>query len=164
MRFPFHQALYAAGATLALGVVGYGGHAAWARLNPPRTIAGEPRPGCDLQREPCRARFAGGGELIVRLTPRPVRLVEPITVDIEVLNLPAESVEIALDGPGVSSAFSRRTLQAHDAQRFRGQTVLAVCSRKRTRWQLQVVARGGRAVHEAAFVFEAAAHTGPAPG
>lgn len=162
MSASVRQMRHAIAAALVLGATGYGGYAAWARLGPPRTMLGEQPPGCDLQRTPCRARFADGSELLVDLRPRPVGLVTPFTVDVEVRAMSAAHVDIALNSPG-SLAFSRRTLPARARRRFSGETTLAVCSSAPMRWRLQVVARGGRTAREAMFEFETAPHTFPTP-
>ncbi len=149
---------------LAAGAAGFlGGLQAWRALSATVTLSGQTDPGCDLQRGPCRARFAGGAELVVTVAPRPIPLVKPLTVDVEVHGLTVDSVEVDIRSPDMYMGYHRRGLRTVDAQRFSGQTVLPVCILDRMRWELRALARRGNTVHEAVFVFETVAERARLP-
>ena len=163
MPVVFRQLLYAFAAGLALGAASLAGYAAWVRFSTPTVIAGAPPAGCDLQREPCRARFPGGGEMIVTLAPQPIPVLKPVHVSVELLDLRADSVEVDLSSPDMYMGYNRRPLRALATDHYAGHTVLPVCILDRMRWTLRAIARSDKTVHEAAFEFETMTNRARAP-
>jgi hypothetical protein len=154
MRLPFTRVLYAAGAALGLAAASFGGYTAWNRLNPPQAITVAPQAGCDLQRDGCRAILPGGAELRLEIAPRPVPLARPIAFEVELAGLAAESVVADFASLDMFMGYHRRTLAPAGANRYRGETVLAACTRETMRWRVTVVVRSGRAVYSVPFAFE----------
>jgi hypothetical protein len=148
------QLLVFGGLGLAAGLGGLvAGVYGWRTLNATATIHGAAEAGCDLQRGSCRAHFPDGGEMILSITPRPIPLLKPIEVNIELRNLPAGNVAVDVSSPDMNMGYNRRELAAHDGQRYRGHTVLPVCILKRMRWELRAIAHQGNTRHEAVFGF-----------
>lgn len=154
MSRALRRTLTVAAVTLLLGGAGAAGFLAWRWMQPPALVSGAVEPGCDLHRGPCTARFADGGSLQVDVTPRPVPLVTPITVEVRLAGMSAESVEVDFHSPDMYMGYNRRPLALQADGRYIGRAVLPVCVRDRMRWQLQVIARTPKGARGARFEFD----------
>jgi hypothetical protein len=148
------KSLLVASAVLAVTGSGLAGFLLWQWAQPPRLVNGTVQNGCDLNLGPCLATFPGGGVLRVNVTPRPIPLLTPVTVEVQVSGLSAESVDIDLNSPDMYMGYNRHTLAPRNDGRFVGRTVLPVCVRDRMLWQLQVTARTRQGALGARFEFE----------
>jgi hypothetical protein len=165
MRHRLRFVIFSVFALATAGTAGFfGGLHAWRYLSTTVTVTGETEPGCDLQRGPCRARFSDGGQMVISVAPQPIPLLKPVSVNIELLNMRAETVEVDVSSPDMYMGYNRRPLRALDAQRFAGQTVLPACILDRMRWTLRAIARSGNTAHEADFAFETVASRAKVPG
>lgn len=146
-------------AAIALAVTGSGlaGFLLWQWLQTAHRVSGVVQGECDLNRAPCRALFPGGGVLTVSVTPYPVPLAAPITVEVQLSELAAGWVEINLSSPNLTSVNARHRLTRQADGRFAAQTVLPLCANERATWTMQVTAHQRRSVHDARFRFETAA-------
>jgi hypothetical protein len=143
-----------AGAVAVSAAGNFGGMAAWRHVTAAETVFGAIETGCDLQRGPCYAHFPGGGKIEVVVTPRPIPLLRPVTVTVELRGIPAKTVEVDFSSPDMYMGYNRRALEADGVGRFSGQSVLPVCILDRMRWTLTVTAGSGWAPREARFPFE----------
>ncbi len=144
-------------ATLALlGGSAAGGFLLWLWQQPPTLVEAVVAADCDLQRGPCRAEFPGGGSLLVSIAPRPITMVTPLSVDVELNGIRAKAVDVIFTTPELITVNQRQRLTA-GGNRFTGNTVLPVCVRDRMAWQLQVRAHAGRKSFSAGFDFVATA-------
>lgn len=148
------RTLNAAAVVLLLGGAGAAGFLAWRWMQPPPIIGGTVQAGCDLHRGPCEAHFPDGGSLQVSVTPRPIPMVTPITVEVRLAGMGAEAVEIDFHSPDMYMGYNRRPLTAQGDGRYTGRAVLPVCVRDRMRWQLQVIARTPKGARGARFEFD----------
>lgn len=143
-------------ATLALlGSSAIGGFLLWMWRQPPTPVPGIVAGPCDLQRGPCRAEFPGGGSLQVSINPRPITMVTPLTVNVELNGLDARTVDISFTTPELITVSQRQRLTAADGNRFSGNTLLPVCVRDRMTWEMQVRAHNRRYSFNAGFGFVA---------
>lgn len=146
--------LFITGALIAVAASGYVGFRLWQWQQPPQIVSGAVARGCNLNRAPCEAVFPGGGRLLVSINPRPIPLITPITVEVQLLGLRAESVQIDLNSPDMNMGYNRHQLARQDGERFIGRAVLPVCVRDRMTWQLQATVRTARGPLGAVFEFE----------
>ena len=151
------QTLFATAIILAVAGSGLAGFLLWKRLQTPHSVSGVVAGDCDLNRAPCQALFPGGGTLTVSLTPRPIPLAAPLTIEVQLNGLAAASVEIDLSSPDLAAGYNHHTLTPQGDGRFAGPTVLPLCARDRMRWHMQVTARTRWGTHGARFDFETAA-------
>jgi hypothetical protein len=154
MRLTVNELLFAIGTLLGGAAFFLGGYMAWQQLNPPKAIGGEVEPGCDLHRATCGATFPGGARVTLTVAPRPIPIVTPLTLEVEVSGLEPEAVEVDIASPDMYMGLNRRTLLPAGAGRYSGKTMLAVCTRGRMRWRAVVTVRAGRAHYSAPFLFE----------
>lgn len=124
-----------------------------------RWLAGPSRSGgpvlttaCDVNRGPCRVALPGGRQAEFAISPRPVPLMQPLTVSWRDSSLPATAqVSVEFDGVAMSMGFNQAQLQAAADGSFVGTASLPVCVTGAMRWQAIVrVAGQGPAVR---FVF-----------
>jgi hypothetical protein len=139
-------------ALILIGVVGY-------KLSPllmPRADQFvQPEAGCDLHRAACSAVLPQGGRLRFSLSPRPIPLVQPIEVTVELEGQAADRVSVDFAGVEMSMGFNRIALRAADARRHVGQTALPVCVTGRMLWQATVLVESGGTRIAVPFRFEA---------
>lgn len=151
------QALFTAVIVLGAACSSLAGFLLWQRLQAPRAVSGVVQGDCDLNRAPCRALFPGGETLTVSVTPRPVPLAAPITIEVQVSGLAAESVGIGMSSPDLAAVSSHHRLTAQADGRFAGPAVLPLCARERVTWDMQVTARTRQGAYSARFSFTTAA-------
>jgi hypothetical protein len=142
---------------LAMVAAGVAGYLVWRWQQPPATVEGVVAAGCDLHRGPCRAAFPGGGSFEISATPQPLPLLKPITVEVRLHGLSADSVEIDLTSPDMPMGYNRRRLFPAGGH-FAGRTLLPVCTvRDRMAWRLRVIAHTPDNMRSAHFDFVTAA-------
>ena len=151
------QTLFATAIVLTVTGSGLAGFLLWEWLQAPHGVSGVVQGNCDLNRAPCQALFPDGGTLTVSLAPRPILMAVPITIEVQLNELAAASVEIDLSSPDLAAGYNHHTLAPQADGRFAGPTVLPLCTRDRMRWHMQVTARSRRGTHGARFDFETAA-------
>lgn len=116
---------------------------------------------CDLAAGPCTRPFAGGGELLLELSPRPLRAMQELAVRVEIRE-PAgaagaperEAVTASFSMPGMFMGENRVALAREAPGRWRGAAVLVACPSGRRDWAADVAAtRAGGARDSARFLF-----------
>jgi hypothetical protein len=107
---------------------------------------------CDLNLGPCRAPL-DGGELTLSLSPRPIPLLTPITVEVRLASANADAVRFELIGAEMDMGLNRSKLTAAGDGRFTGSTTIPVCITGRMRWLavVSVDARGKTSARSFAF-------------
>ncbi len=154
MPFTSRQILMAASAALGLGAVAFGGYKASTLLTTPVLVTLEAEAGCDLQRGPCSALLPQGGRVVLTVTPRPIPLIKPIMLDVEISGLDPGKVEADISTVDMYMGLNRRELRALGDHRYTMQTMLGACTRETMRWRFTVLMRDGRTTYSAPFEFE----------
>ncbi len=103
-----------------------------------------PLSACDLQRSACDTALGDGAKLQVDVDTRPLPLVQPFTVNVQLTGLEAQAVEIDFSGVDMNMGLNRAVLQAQGGGRFSGRATLPVCVTGRMLWELQVIVQNGR--------------------
>lgn len=94
---------------------------------------------CDLQQHACRRALPGGGEMTFEITPRPIPLVSPLKLRVEVKGVDVERVEVDFAGTNMNMGYNRPKLQPVAEGRFQGEGYLPVCIRQRMDWEARVL-------------------------
>ncbi|HIE55769.1 MAG TPA: hypothetical protein EYP90_11415, partial [Chromatiaceae bacterium] len=94
---------------------------------------------CDLQKQSCRRSLPGGGELEFSITPRPIPLVSPLDLQVEVKGLEVRGVEVDFSGVTMNMGYNRPRLQKVSGTLFKGEGLLPVCIRQRMDWEARVI-------------------------
>lgn len=140
---------------LALILTGTIGYKLSPLLLPKADLTANPDPGCDLQSGPCGAPLPGGGRLRFSLSPRPIPVVEPLAMAIEIDGMAADKVAVDFAGVSMSMGFNRPVLEQGTPGRFSGQAILPVCVTGRMVWQATVLVDSGSQRIAVPFRFEA---------
>lgn len=129
-------------AATALAAAIFGGYRLAAPQKAPTAL---PTADCDINQGPCRVTLADGRTGEFAITPRPVALMQPLTLAWRDPALPPTArISVEFDGTEMSMGFNRVNLQADAAGVFRGTAILPVCATGAMRWQaiLHVEGRG----------------------
>lgn len=108
---------------------------------------------CDLQTAACSAEFAGGIRLRFSISPRPIPLIEPIELRVEVEGLDAEAVMVDIQGLNYNMGFNRPKLNAVGERSFVGSSILPVCSLYKMDWEARVLVATAKGIYAAPFRF-----------
>lgn len=108
-------------------------------LRPPErwAPAGPVQTGCDLGGGTCRVDLGGGRALELTLAPRPVPLLEPLTVEARFTGGVARAVSLSLEGAQMDMGVTKLALH-EDAGRFVGGGQLPVCAAETMRWRARL--------------------------
>lgn len=131
---------------LALILIGVVGYKASPLLLPKAEITATPDPACDLHRGACRVSLPSGGSLSFSLTPRPIPVVVPIEMTVELEGASADRVAVDFAGVSMNMGFNRPGLvpvAGSEGRRFTGQATLPVCVTGRMTWQATVLVESG---------------------
>jgi hypothetical protein len=142
---------------LALILIGVVGYKLSPLLLPKADVTISPDSGCDLHHGACTASLPQGGKLRFTLVPRPIPVMSPFEMVVELEGAGAVADKVAVDFAGVdmSMGFNRPDLHAVGAGRFTGEAILPVCVTGRMTWQATVLIESGRTRTAVPFHFDA---------
>jgi hypothetical protein len=151
-------------ALAAVAVIGY-----WYSplLLPKSDMSATPDPGCDLNREACRASLPGGGQIELSLSPHPIPVVRPMRIQALVSGPNASAVDrIEMDFAGVTMnmGYNRVTLSPQGNGRFAADASIPVCITGRMGWRGTVIVTTDRRRITVPFEFEAPLAVGDTSG
>jgi len=127
-------------------------------LLPRADVTVQPDPGCDLNRAACRVTLPGGGQLELRMNPRPVPMVRPFQVEVRLEGIDAGRIEVDFAGIEMNMGFNRIELTAGAAGLHAGEASLPVCISGQMDWQVTVLVETGRQRIAIPFRFASAPH------
>ena len=127
-------------------------------LLPRADVTVQPDPGCDLNRAACRVNLPGGGQLELRMNPRPVPMVRPFQVEVRLEGIDAGRIEVDFAGIEMNMGFNRIELTAGAAGLHAGEASLPVCISGQMDWQVTVLVETGRQRIAIPFRFASAPH------
>lgn len=140
---------------LALALIGLIGYKLSPLLLPKADVTVNPDPGCNLHLGVCSAPLPQGGRLTFSLTPRPIPVVEPLEMTVDLEGASAERVAVDFAGVSMNMGFNRPGLSQVATGRFAGQASLPVCVTGRMTWQATVLIEAGQTRIAVPFRFEA---------
>ena len=122
-------------ALACLSVIGYKLSARWRATDADQLL----RSSCDPSLQVCSVALPHGGHLQLSITPRPIRPLQKLSVDVTITGMNAKKVEIDFDGVDMSMGFNRPVLTGN-GQSFSGQAILPVCITGTMTWRATVLA------------------------
>ena len=105
---------------------------------PPEAVTLKPDD-CDLQRQACSRKLPGGGEVTFEILPRPIPLVSPLRLKVQVTGREVRKVEVDFSGVSMNMGYNRPRLQEVGKGVFEGEGFLPVCIRQRMDWEAKVL-------------------------
>ncbi len=112
---------------------------------------------CDLQKSDCTLKWPDG-EVTLSITPRPIPLVKPVQISVQ-LQFPkaeaptVEAVVVDFKGTSMNMGPNNVKLGAEKNNTWTGSGMLAVCIRSRMEWQADVYLQTKQGIIIAPFIF-----------
>lgn len=139
-------------AMILIGVVGY---KLSPLLMPKADVTAQPDPACDLHQGACAAPLPAGGKVSFSLTPRPIPVIAPLEMRVDLEGIAADKVAVDFAGVSMNMGFNRPVLAAAGGGRFTGPATLPVCVTGRMTWQATVLIETGQTRIAIPFRFDA---------
>jgi hypothetical protein len=127
---------------------------AWQFLYPPVAVETKGDADCDLHQGPCSARFPDGGRVTLAISPRPIRPITPLMVEVRVEKLDTDRADVDFTSPDMNMGFNRATLKATGPGTYRGPMVLPICTSDRMTWHANVFLHTPHGNYNAVFAFD----------
>jgi len=112
-------------------------------LLPRADLTVQPDPGCDLRRQSCIVALPGGGRVEVGSSVRPIPLVKPFQIMVDVQGAAPARVEVDFAGIEMNMGLIRPLLIERAPGRFAGEVTLPVCITGQMEWQATVLLETG---------------------
>ncbi len=141
-------------ALLVLMLIGVTGYKVWPLLHSPLLLIAEPDSGCDLRSGPCEARFSDGARVRLEIRPNTIPTAVPLSIEVALSGLEAQSVEIDFQGVDMYMGFNRAALSQTEPGRYLGQAMIPVCVRTRMTWEARVLIHTPDGLLAAPFRFD----------
>jgi hypothetical protein len=125
----------------------------WPLLFPTVAAVAVSDPGCDLHQGPCTARFRDGATVQFGIEPRPIPVVTPLHLQVQISGLEPALVQIDFAGVDMNMGYNRVALRADGSGRYLGQGTLPVCVRERMEWEARVLLETPEGLLAAPFRF-----------
>lgn len=109
---------------------------------------------CDVQQGPCSAVIDGVGTVTLTIAPRPIPLVEPLTINVETSIPAVQDVDVDFSGVDMNMGYNRFGLKSLGEGRYDGVGMLPVCVRNRMTWEAKVMLTMSDAVYVVPFRFD----------
>ncbi len=145
------RTLVAVVAVLLLGLAFAADYKLWPVLYPTVIETAQGETGCDLHQGPCSLAFADGATVTLTVAPRPVPLMQPLTLDVELRGIDPWSVAVDIQGINMNMGYNRPELKRVAGGRYTGSTLLPVCVRDRMDWRVQVMVRTAQGIRAAPY-------------
>lgn len=112
---------------------------------------------CDLQQGPCSTVIEGVGAVTLVIAPRPIPLVEPLTLKVEVAIPDVRAIDVDFSGVDMNMGYNRFRLKATETGRYEGAGMLPVCVRSRMTWEAKIMLATERVMYVVPFRFDTVA-------
>jgi hypothetical protein len=153
MRLPRERSLWLALVSVGVILAGALGWKAWPVLFPPTALVALPAPPCDIQVQACTLQFPDGGQVTLSITPRPIVVLQPLDLAVQISAIRADKVAIDFRGVDMNMGYNRPQLQPQDVGLFHGKGVLPVCTRVHMLWEANVLITTRAGIYRAPFRF-----------
>ncbi len=101
-----------------------------------------PPDGCDLAVEACERALGDGSVLRLSVKPRPIELMQPLEVEVQHQGEGWTPLRLDITGLNMEMGLNRTSLMPDGEGRWRGETILPICSQRRMHWQAALVLQG----------------------
>ena len=118
----------------------------------------QPDPGCNLHRQACTVDLPQGGKIVLTMGTRPVPLIKPFSLRVDVQGFVADQIEVDFAGVDMNMGLNRPVLKPEADGGYVAQTSLPVCITGGMDWQVTVLLDRGRERLAIPFRLIAGAH------
>ena len=113
---------------------------------------------CDLQKTACRLNLPDGGTVTLDIQPRPIPLVQNLSIKVDTQVIKAQAVSVDFKGTTMNMGPNSRMLSLSEPHVFTGTGMLPVCIRNSMEWQADVYLQTSEGIIIAPFVFVTRKH------
>lgn len=115
---------------------------------------------CDLNQGACTVALPGGGRLVASIGPRPIPVLKPLHIEVNVQGRSVSGVRLDFSGVDMDMGFNQTELKPGESSRagelrFTGRGNLPVCVTGKMRWQVIFILDEGGASLAVPFHFDA---------
>jgi len=96
---------------------------------------------CNLQQHACAAPLPGGS-LHFDITPRPIRTMQTLSLQLTINGIAPRAVAVDFSGVNMDMGYNRFVLTAAGHGRYIGRAALPVCTRNHMLWEAKVLLTG----------------------
>jgi len=140
---------------LGLILIGIIGYLLSSSFRPQADVTITPDPACDLHQQACAVSLPGGGQLRLGITPRPVPVMQPLEVSVELFGTTARAIMVDFSGVTMYMGLNQAQLREVAPGRFAGKLILPSCVTGRMAWQATVWVEAGTTRYAVPFRFDA---------
>lgn len=108
---------------------------------------------CNLHNQSCTLHLPEGGSVNFSIEPRPIPLLQTLTLDVEVKSIDASAVTVDFQGTTMNMGLNRFNLHNTGSGTFQGTGALPVCIRNSMEWKAQVIVKTRDGVYIAPYTF-----------
>lgn len=137
---------------LALAVAGLFAYKYW-QPQAEQTVVSAALSSCDLQQGTCFTVIEGLGAVTLTIAPRPIPLVEPLTIKVETKIPTVRKLDVDFSGVDMNMGYNRFSLKPVSDGLYEGTGMLPVCVRNRMIWEAKVMLTMDDVVYVAPFRF-----------
>jgi len=98
--------------------------------------------GCDLAAQSCEGILGDGSVVQLAVQPRPIELMKPLKVEVQVEGTGWTPLRLDITGLNMEMGLNRTSLNPDGRGRWRGETILPICSQRRMHWQAALLLQG----------------------
>ena len=106
---------------------------------------------CDLHSSTCTVTIPDRGEVSLSLRPRPVPVLEKLSINVQTRGLDVKGVTVDFKGVGMKMGVDRIELKHVGSNSYHGDGMLPVCIRNRMEWRANVMIHTGEGIIVAPF-------------
>jgi len=140
---------------MAIALIAVVVYRVWPYLHPDVVARAPLDPACDLNTGACTAQLPAGGTITLEVAPRPVPVVTPLDIRVQLQDIAPLAVEVDFSGVDMDMGFNRFALEPDEERnRYQGRGTLPVCVRDRMLWEATVLVTTRGGVVAAPFRFE----------
>ncbi len=114
-------------------------------------------PDCNLQKTPCEANFSENVKITFSLSPRPIKPLVPLNIDVSIEKLEIENVHVQFEGIDMYMGYYRPELSIRNKDNnkvnYEGNATLSVCTLDEMPWQANVILTTDQGIYVAPFQF-----------
>ena len=152
-QLPWLETGLVAVSLVVLALIGFTGHQLSELLFPDIVETVYADPSCNLHTDFCGAEFTNGAEIHFSISPKPVRMLEPLALRVVATGVDAQKVSVDFVGLNEYMGFNRPVLSEQASGAFVGKALLQICTVDLMQWETRVLLESADGVREAVFRF-----------
>lgn len=109
---------------------------------------------CNLNQSECLLRLDDGAEVVLSIEPRPIPVLKPLELKVEIHNLKSEKVVVNFKSIGMNMGINKSLMQQTSPGVFSAKGMLPVCVRNRMSWNANLLIQTPKGIISTSFLFD----------